>query len=142
MFSFFFAAEVDSSNIGIIELNWEDVHLEDVFVDLFESVDEIFFKLFFRLSFWLAQSLGDKWKEGVIFFVVEEKLDSGFSSFDETLSQLFIDLIGGFWVFKFNKSTGRYFGGGCFVLSDTLVNFFSFDQAWDMLDFGVGWKFF
>ena len=60
MLSFFLAAEVDSSNIGVIELNWEDVHLEDVFVDLFESVDEIFFKLFFRLSFWLAQSLGDK----------------------------------------------------------------------------------
>lgn len=45
----FFGSKINSSDVSVVELNWIDVDLKDLFVDFFKSLQKFVFKLFFSL---------------------------------------------------------------------------------------------
>lgn len=51
IFTSFFRSEVDSSYVSIVKLDWVNVDLEDVLVDLLECLEQLVFKNFFCLGF-------------------------------------------------------------------------------------------
>ena len=108
-FSLLLVPEVDSSEIGAVVVDGEDVDLEDIGVDFPEDFNKFFLELFFGDSFRFAESLGDQRNEGIILFIMEKEFDLPNWIIDDAFSHLLVYFVGVFNVIKFKESTSLNF---------------------------------
>lgn len=114
VFTLFFTGQIHSTNIGIVVCNWEDVYLQNVFIDLSESLDQFFFELLFSLLSVFVKSLGNKGEIGVILFVVEKESNFRVSLVQNANSYLFVMFVSLLSIIELEESTWQKFM--CFVL--------------------------
>jgi hypothetical protein len=109
--AFFFVAQVNPTDVGVVVDHWVDVDLDNVLVDLPEALDQIFLELLLTQLLWLGKSLGDEREVRVILLHVEE--ESNFAQFIilHTDANLFIVIEGYVGAFKLEESAREHFVG-------------------------------